>query len=316
VLRTLHHAILDGALYFHGDLRGQKRGLIGRSVVFGCEEVVAQIPSYWKDPRLACPATTWFRSAQAHGQLERVNDSELKARAMTALMDRLQPEGGFVPISAESKEYKKFLGATAVFRLVPTHLMGRYKVGQNKSPADIQVVLKGLWQRGTDQDLRAIEIILAENSRAERPSYLRGPGETELLVHPSAELAKESALLLQNQYWNGDYDLDQLAQSQTAAPAWIGVRDQNTGRLVGTGAAISNTHKRAFIYDVVIESAYRGRGLGAALVRALLNHPRLRSARTVALGTRDAGTFYGRFRFVEEQECLNPLGVTTMIRRR
>ena len=118
VMRTLNHAILDGALYFHGAATGEKRGMLGRPAVFGCEEVVAQIPSYWRDPISACPATTWFQSAQVHGMLESVEDAGLKARAMSALMNRLQPEGGHLPIRVDEELYVKMLRATCVFRLV------------------------------------------------------------------------------------------------------------------------------------------------------------------------------------------------------
>ena len=143
VLRTLNHAILGSAIYFHGAARGEKRGMIGRPAVFGCETVVAQIPSYWRDPILACPATTWFESAQAHGTLEVVECRETKAQAMSALMERIQPEGGHLPIESSSIPYKKMLHATSVFRLVPTHLTGRSKLGQGVKPDQIAAILRG-----------------------------------------------------------------------------------------------------------------------------------------------------------------------------
>jgi GNAT superfamily N-acetyltransferase/nitroimidazol reductase NimA-like FMN-containing flavoprotein (pyridoxamine 5'-phosphate oxidase superfamily) len=314
VLRTLNHSLLDGAIYFHGAARGEKRQTIGRPAVFGCEEVVAQIPSYWRDPVLACPATTWYQSAQAHGMLEVVEDHELKARAMSVLMKRLQPEGGHLPIEASSIPYKKMLNATAVFRLVPTHLTGRSKLGHSKKPEDIAAILQGLWRRGTSQDLRGIETILAGNQRARRPQTLCGPAGVELLVHPTDDLAIEAANLLQGEYWNLGRGLDSIAEAQTSASAWIGARDPKTRRLVGTAAAISNHSKQAYIFDIVLEPAHRGTGLGKAIVSALLDHPRVRRTGAISLRTRDAQGFYNQFGFKEGSEIENPLGATTMLR--
>ena len=314
VLRTLNHAILENAIYFHGAARGEKRGMMGRPAVFGCEEVVAQIPSYWRDPILACPATTWFESAQAHGTLEVVEDIELKARAMAALMARIQPEGGHLPIDASAIQYKKMLNATAVFRLVPGYLTGRSKIGQATKPDQMAAILHGLWRRGTAQDLRGIETVLAGNPRAQRPGHLRGPGGIEFLVHPTEDLAREAAHLLEGEYWNRGFDLEQIAKAQTSASAWIGARDSETNRLVGTAAATSNHSKHAYIFDVLLAPAYRGKGLGKAMMLALLDHPGVRRAGTISLRTRDCHRFYSQFGFQEDDGIENPNGVSSMRR--
>ena len=225
---------------------------------------------------LACPATTWFQSAQAHGRLETVGDCELKARAIGALMKRLQPEGGYSPITTEVVEYRKMLDAMLLFRLVPTRLTGRSKLGQGKRPDDLAGILKGLWQRGTDQDLRAIGMILAGNQQAQRPAILLAPGGFELLVLPDRDLAEQAARLLEHEYWNGPYDLDALADAQLHSDAWIGARDPQTGQLIGTAAALANETKQAFIYDVVVDPNYQSRGIGSAMLKALLDHPKVR----------------------------------------
>ena len=75
IVRTLHHAILDGALYFHGRAGGQKLTALGRPGVFECVDALAPIPSYWIDADRACPATTYYRSVQVAGPLEQTTDS-------------------------------------------------------------------------------------------------------------------------------------------------------------------------------------------------------------------------------------------------
>lgn len=49
----------------------------------------------------------------------------------------------------------------------------------------------------------------------------------------------------------------------------------------------------------MVAPAWRGRGLGKALIRLLLDHPAVRGARRVLLGTRDAQAFYRGFGFAE-----------------
>src|SRR5438045_1141120 len=83
--------------------RGSRRG---RAAVICAEEQVAQIPSHWIDAERACPATTYYRSVQVHGLLEEVSDPDAKARVLSALMTKFQPEGGYVPIAATHPLYK------------------------------------------------------------------------------------------------------------------------------------------------------------------------------------------------------------------
>src|SRR4051812_8169281 len=74
ILRSLH-AVLEGdSLYFHGAPAGEKMTGIGKTAVVSAEEVVASIPSWFVDPVKACPATTYYVSAQAHGVIEEVDD--------------------------------------------------------------------------------------------------------------------------------------------------------------------------------------------------------------------------------------------------
>ena len=69
LLKTLHAVVDQGALLFHAAPVGEKIEAIGRPAVVSAVEVVAQIPSYFTDPERACPATTLYVSAQAHGAL-------------------------------------------------------------------------------------------------------------------------------------------------------------------------------------------------------------------------------------------------------
>ena len=107
LLRTVHGVVVDGALAFHGAPAGEKLAALGRPVVAAAEETIAVIPSYFFDPTLACPATTYYRSVQVHGVLEEVTDRHSKAAVLAALMRKYQPEGGYLPIDADDPRYRK-----------------------------------------------------------------------------------------------------------------------------------------------------------------------------------------------------------------
>ena len=81
----------------------------------------------------------------------------------------------------------------------------------------------------------------------------------------------------------------------------MGARDAE-GRLVATARATGDAAKRCWIYDVMVAPAWRGRGVGDAVVRLLLDHPAVRHARRIYLGTRDAQAFYGRLGFGDREE--------------
>jgi GNAT superfamily N-acetyltransferase len=69
------------------------------------------------------------------------------------------------------------------------------------------------------------------------------------------------------------------------------------GRQVGFARASGDRSVFARISDVVVWPDQRGRGIGKALVTALLDHPDLRTVSTWMLNTGDAHGLYERFGF-------------------
>src|SRR5438105_4725782 len=81
-------------------------------------------------------------------------------------------------------------------------------------------------------------------------------------------------------------------------------RDAATGRIVGMTTLVTfplATGVRAWIHDVVVDEAWRGRGVGRALTEAALREAERRGAWTVDLTTRpwrdDANRLYERTGF-------------------
>jgi nitroimidazol reductase NimA-like FMN-containing flavoprotein (pyridoxamine 5'-phosphate oxidase superfamily)/GNAT superfamily N-acetyltransferase len=283
VLRTLNGVVLGDAVYFHGSPKGEKTRCVGRPAVVAVDEVVARIPSHWIDPERACPASTWYRSAQVHGPLLVVENLTEKAAALAGLMAQRQPEGGHRPITAEDPLYAKVIRGLLVLKVPFDEVCGKALLGQGQR-SRLPAILRGLWGRG---DTAAIETVRAAHGDGALPEVFNGPVGYRLHVHlpdPQAAVA-----LLMEQYWTAGVSAQALRSRLEGASAWAGARTDE-GALVATASALGDG-ARGWLMDVAVHPVHRGRGLGRAVCRLLLDHARLRHAQ-VGLGTRDAQELY------------------------
>lgn len=315
VLRTLNAAVSDEWLLFHGAVAGEKARCIGRAVVAQAEQVVATIPSYFTDPERACPATTFFRSVQVHGRLERIDDPHVKADALQRIMQRYQPEGGHVPISFDERMYQNAVRGVLVLGIRLEHVTGKAKLGQNRKPEEVASIMDQLWLRGAKGDTRAIALMFEHHARSSRPARFRGPADTWFEPELGPADVAAAVDLLQGQYWTRGESRELLARAQLGASAWVGARD-GAGRLIATARANSDGARHAYIADVAVAPELRGRGVGQALVQLLLDHPAVRGAGLVRLGTADAQEFYRRFGFEPEEQVKFEFPVSRLLLRR
>ncbi len=297
VVRVLNGVVVDGKLCFHGGDHGEKLELVDRPAVATTYEIVASIPSYFVDPTLACPATTYYLSAVLHGVARRVDDPVAKAAVLEALMRRFQPEGGYAPIRPEDPRYATMLRKILVVEIAPERITTKHKLGQKRSGAEIARVLEGLFARGAPGDLRAIRLVRDAHPERPTPGFLAGPEGVELCVAPDEADAVAVAELLADTYWGPWVDPDVRRRAQLGSDAWVVARDAATGAVIGSARAVSDGTRFAYVLDVVVAPSHRRRGVGDALMRLLLAHPRLRDGRVVRLRTRDAQGFYARFGF-------------------
>jgi nitroimidazol reductase NimA-like FMN-containing flavoprotein (pyridoxamine 5'-phosphate oxidase superfamily)/GNAT superfamily N-acetyltransferase len=296
VLRVLHAVIVDDWLLFHGAPAGEKMNVIGRRAVVSVEEIVASIPSYFVDPERACPATTFYRSVQLHGTIERIDDARLKATMLAALMAKHQPEGGHVPIDAQHPLYRKAIEGILVMGVRCDDIDGKAKLGQNRTPHEITRIVEQLWARGGAGDAHAVDAVLRANQHASRPKFLHAPDGLWLVCTMGEADADEATELLRPTYWQKDADSEQIRRSLLGSTAWVGARDAS-GVLVATARAMSDGAKHAWIYDMIVRDEHHRSGLGSAVLRLLLDHPMVRGVRRVSLNTQDAQGFYERFGF-------------------
>ncbi len=115
-----------------------------------------------------------------------------------------------------------------------------------------------------------------------------------LVLRPGA-LAKLRRLFQHHSFWAANRSCAELRQmlrgSDVAVTAWHG------SQLVGFGRATSDGIFRAVLWDVVVDGAYQGRGLGRQIVEGLLERPCLRRVERVYLMTTNSSGFYQQLGF-------------------
>lgn len=163
----LNFVTLDGKLYFHGATEGEKMDSIAADdrVSFVVVEDFSFVPSYFRDPKFACPATQYYKAVSIRGRARIVGDAVEKAKALQALMEKLQPEGGYIPITADEKMYRKSLRTTAVIAIEIEHMTGKFKFGQNLPTSKREDVAERLSARGCPVDHRTVAEMRASSKR-------------------------------------------------------------------------------------------------------------------------------------------------------
>lgn len=160
-LTPLNYVYLNSHIYFHGSHKGSKMEEIAASgkVAFAVAKEYAIIPSYYTDPNMACPASAYFKSVHIRGLAEKVKDLQEKADVLSALMVKLQPEGGYDPITPDDPRYQRELKAVAVVRLNIEELTAKFKFGQNLPEAHREAMAHRLEERGRPDDQATADLM-------------------------------------------------------------------------------------------------------------------------------------------------------------
>jgi nitroimidazol reductase NimA-like FMN-containing flavoprotein (pyridoxamine 5'-phosphate oxidase superfamily) len=269
--RPMNFVFLDGSLYFH---TSPESALMKRTQVAftgWCDE--AWIPSYWRHPQQACPATTYYTSVVVRGELEVVEDLEVKAEVLAAFMQKYQPEGGYRPLSAAHKLYAGPLAALGVLRLRPQDVSCKSKYGQHV-PASAQAkVLQGLVGRS---DWRT-----ADKMRQHCPALQLPEG-----FSPDASAIRSERL----QDWlEPTHGLAEIERNRQESRVQWGYWEE--GQLWAYVRVTGH-----WICDLVVAPEKSEQGIAQGLVEQLLSDPKL--ADLPALGVTDpVGSFWKELGF-------------------
>jgi GNAT superfamily N-acetyltransferase len=102
--------------------------------------------------------------------------------------------------------------------------------------------------------------------------------------------------LLKDAYWSAKRTPEKIERSMRNSLV-IGAYDGD--RQVGIARVVTDYATFAWLCDVIVDEAYRGRRIGRALVAAALAHPDLQGMRRWMLATRDAHELYRPFGFTD-----------------
>lgn len=135
----------------------------------------------------------------------------------------------------------------------------------------------------------------------EDPPPAEGPaaGEYEISTDPARLDVDVIHAFLAESYWASGIPREVVDRSVRHSLCF-GVYHQ--GRQVGLARVITDRATYAYIADVFVLDAHRGRGLGKRLLATIRSHPELQGLRRWFLGTRDAHALYRQFGFTEPAE--------------
>ncbi len=156
----VNFAKIDKVVYFHGSQNGKKMKILEENpfASFSVVETCSVIPSYFSsNDNLACPATQFFKSIIIDGKIEFVNDYDEKAEALSALMKKLQKEGGYRALN--SAVYQKIINATTIYKLIPNITRAKFKLGQHLDKNRFEMIIENLEKRGTKEDISTIKLM-------------------------------------------------------------------------------------------------------------------------------------------------------------
>lgn len=98
--------------------------------------------------------------------------------------------------------------------------------------------------------------------------------------------------LSRSSYWAQGRSLEIVKRSVEGSLCFGVYRE---GEQVGFARVVSDLATFAWLCDLFVLDAHRGRGLGRQLVQAVVEHPKLRNLRLILLATRDAQDLYERY---------------------
>ena len=151
----------DTTIYMHGALTGEKYKAIKESpkVTFNVNWPHSVIPSYWISDVSSQGATHFYESVQINGNCLIVEDINIRALVLQKLMEKYQPEGKFLEVTAEEKAYEKAFKMTGIFKVEPDKVDFKVSLGQTYSNEIQKQIIDHLRERNTKRDQDTIEAI-------------------------------------------------------------------------------------------------------------------------------------------------------------
>ncbi len=110
-----------------------------------------------------------------------------------------------------------------------------------------------------------------------------------------AELPRAHAWIARESYWAAGVPFEVFRRAVEHS-LMFGARHADDG-LAAMARVVTDRATFAWVCDVFVAEAHRGRGLGGRLMEAIRAHPDLQGLRRIHLATRDAHSLYARYGF-------------------
>ena len=153
----MNFVFISNSVYMHSHIKGEKIENIKHNskVGFEVDRNLEFLPSYFSDPDDASLADTLYISVVIKGEAILVNDKEEKVLALNGLMKKYQPEGKYIPMRGDMD----VLDATAVIKIIPKEMNGKYKIGQNLSKHEKMELAQKIKDRNSQTSKNTLEIM-------------------------------------------------------------------------------------------------------------------------------------------------------------
>ena len=156
----LNFVLVEKKVYFHGALEGEKFDILNQikppKIAFSVDIPFSFIPSHWVGPKMACPATMFYKSVHIRGTGHMVSSLDEKALALQKLMEKHQPEGMYLPFKENMDIYHNPLERVGVFRIDPVEITVKIKFGQNINKTARRGLINKLAERNLAIDQQTI----------------------------------------------------------------------------------------------------------------------------------------------------------------
>jgi GNAT superfamily N-acetyltransferase len=116
----------------------------------------------------------------------------------------------------------------------------------------------------------------------------------EISLDPARVDVEAAHAYLSGSYWAQGIPMELLRKAIANS---LCVAAFHQGAQVGFARVVTDKATFAYLADVYVIEAHRGRGLSRRLVAALLDHPEMQGLRRLMLVTRDAQGLYEKFGF-------------------
>lgn len=93
----------------------------------------------------------------------------------------------------------------------------------------------------------------------------------------------ELCALYQNEWWTQERELSGVRRMLDHTDIIVALRETPTGKLAAFARVLTDGVYKALILDVIVGASFRGQGLGAILMKAIVEHPRLQGVRHLEL---------------------------------